>query len=305
MKKSIVKKKEPEPETFEEKIIQKKKELIKKYEKKIENIKKRYKLDEIKEVNEEEKEQTTKQYTAIALMEAEKIWLNVEIAVLEGREEFYSKTDEQKIDLIRQDFKEFYDNFPIVSRYMICMLQFSQKAFERFLNKCRIALENMPQKRDEGYMENQWIERQADYVRYLWEETQTRRINKKESDSVWLQAYNSIKKEFKDFKELHKNMEEKVKNDDKKYKTELLREMGERIIKGEQSIEAQELKDLLIKLKNKLYKQRYSKVITQIKEDVKFVFHTIAGVGLNQEERINYDDEMKQSEYKKKYKLSK
>jgi hypothetical protein len=58
-----------------------------------------------------------------------------------------------------------------------------------------------------------WIERQAVYVRFLWEEYQTSSFDIKDSDNIWQHTYDTLTKEFNDFKELHEKMEQKVKED--------------------------------------------------------------------------------------------
>jgi hypothetical protein len=297
----------------EEQILKKIEDLRKDYAKSITKIRKDFGLPETeqstvsdvireqKDIVENNKEQTTKEYIAIALLEAEKIWLNIQVLFLEHFDTYIKMGDDEKIDFIKQDFGEFYNEFPIVSRYMVCMGQYRRKAFHKFLEKCRVALANIPEKRDPDYMQNQWIERQADYVRYLWEEYQTH-VNKKQSNAIWLQAYNLLKDEFKQFKSLHKNIEEKVEKDRVKHKTELVKEMAGRIISGQQKLETNETLGLLNSLREKLYKQRYTNMVKQIKADIKYINPSVAGAGRNKDAQVEYEEELKQSEYKKKYK---
>lgn len=278
-----------------------------KYEKSVSKIRKEFKLMDDLNCSDAEKtkEQTVEEYIAIALLEAERIWLNIQIMVLEHFEEFKKSSDEDKISLLRKDFKEFYDEFPIVSRYMICMGQYRQKAFHKFLLECQKHLSNIPADREEGYMQDQWIRRQADYVRFLWEEMQDVKLTKtqlKESDSVWQKTYDALTNEFNQFKDMYKNTEEKVKQDDAKFKLQLVNEIGKRIINNEQKLDNNDTKKLLETLRVKVYKQRYDNVIKQINSDIIKLESSVVGIGTNEQAQEEYEYEMKQLEYKKKYK---
>ena len=251
------------------------------------------------------------EHIVLALSEAEKIWLNVQVLIKSPQ---YSKmNDEEKINLIESDFKEFYKNFPIVSRYMICLGQYKMKAFKRMLIKSSnesVEPSNNDNNdnnddnnnNDKTKNERKWIERQADYVRFLWEEYQNNNFDIKDSDNIWHHTYDTLTKEFKEFKELHEKMEQKVKRDALKHKKELLYEMGERIVTGKQSLSDSDSKDLLNKLLDKLYKQRFKKLIKQICLEVQFIEHSIEGVGINEYARTEYEEALQQSFYKKTYK---
>lgn len=229
----------------------------------------------------------TVDYVKIALTEAEQIWLNVQ--VLMRSEEYGKMNDEQKINLVQKDFKEFYKNFPIVARYMICLGQYKMKAFKKMLTNN----ENSSDKNEE-----QWIKRQADYVRFLWEEYNT---DKKGSDKIWQHTYETLSNEFKEFKELHEKMEKKVKEDNLKHKKELLYEMSERIITGKQKLNDNDMKEFLSKLQDKLFKQRFGKLIKQL-SNIKCIEPVTEGLGNNDYAKDIYEDELQQSHYKKTYK---
>lgn len=252
----------------------------------------------VKRINDDE----NVDYVKVALLEAEQIWLNVQILI---RSSYYEKmTDDQRINLIQKDFKEFYKNFPIVSRYMICLGQYKMKAFKRMLLKTDDSQSNDSdlEKNNKSRNEQKWIERQADYVRFLWEEYQTEGFEKKDSDKIWQHTYDTLTKEFKEFKELHEKMELKVKEDALKHKKEILYEMSERIVSGKQKLSDEDSKSLLIKLQDKLFKQRFKKLMISLIKDIRPIDPIIEGVGYNTYAKNTYDEELQQSHYKKTYK---
>jgi hypothetical protein len=161
---------------------------------------------------------------------------------------------------------------------MICLGQYKMKAFKKMLTNN----ENSSDKNEE-----QWIKRQADYVRFLWEEYNT--VDKKESDKIWLQTYETLSNEFKEFKELHEKMEKKVKEDDLKHKKELLYEMSERIITGKQKLNDNDMKEFLSKLQDKLFKQRFRKLIKQL-SNIKRIEPVVEGLGNNDYAKDIYED---------------
>lgn len=271
------------------------KKLQDNYHKNIERIKKEIKLKEKSDDN-----QSTEEYILNALTEAEKVWLNIKVLKATNNEQFSKLNDEEKINLLRKDFTEFYNEFPIVSRYMICLESYNSKAFKKMLIKCKNTTFNNKKETNEEI----WIQRQADYVKYLWEESQTKRFTTKESNEVWNAAYKALSEEFKHFKNLHSEMEEKVKKDNSKYKLELIKEMGGRIVNGQQSLDTYDMKELVNILKDKLYRQRYKNVVKEINDTVKYIETTCYGIGKNEQARKDHDEEMKQNATKSKYKIT-
>ncbi len=249
------------------------------------------------------KQKTNNEYITIAVMEAEKVWLVVKVAVV-GNEQFPTMRDDEKIELISKDFKEFYNNFPIVSRYMVCMGQYNQKAFRKFLKKCEEKLNQAtaPTERQKDYMQTQWIECQASYVKYLWESVQTKRYSQKDANIVWKQTYEMLTKEFKDFKKSHAKIEEKIKIEDKKNKNELLSEAVKRISTGKQKLSMEETRELVNKLKNKKYHQNYERMVKQINDTVERINPIVKGFGINIDAQQEYEEELKKQKCKTKYK---
>ena len=194
--------------------------------------------------------------------------------------DFVNKNDNEKIDVYQNsEFKDFYSEFPIVCRYMICMGQFSGKAFKRFLIKCKDSSKNTNINREKDYNENQWIMRQADYVRYLWESYQNQHFNKEDSNKIWQHAYETLKNEFKEFKDMHKKIEDKLKTDNIYNKKKLIEEMVKRISNNEQKLDDESTKKLLYDLRETLLEQRKSNLIKSIKDDVEVIPPTIISRG--------------------------
>ena len=118
---------------------------------------------------------------------------------------FIQLKDHEKVEVYQKTkFKDFYESFPIVCRYMLCMGQFSNKAFLRYLKKCEAMQphKNPNKKREKGEAEDEWVKRQADYVRYLWESYQKQHFDKRDSNNIWQHAYQTLKQEFQDFKDI-------------------------------------------------------------------------------------------------------
>ena len=213
-----------------------------------------------------------------AIKNATKLWDDIKRRVAE-EPEFVTMKDHEKVEIYQKSkFKEFYTSYPIVCRYMICMGQFSIKAFKRFLKKCE-SMSAVPQKRESGASEEQWVMRQADYVRYLWEAYQTQHFSATESKNIWKHAYETLQQEFKDFKDMHKEVEEKLKVDEKFNKSELVKELVGRIATEQQSLDDNSTSNLVQNLKIQVAKQRRRNLLQQIKDDVEKTIPSAIGRG--------------------------
>ena len=202
---------------------------------------------------------------------ANKLWNDIKKRVSEDPK-FAELPDNGKIEIYQKsEFKDFYIEFPIVSRYMICMGQFSNKAFKKYLIKCKNAKHDPVKSREKGYTEDQWVQRQADYIRYLWESYQKQHHSPSESNNIWQHAYNTLKKEFQDFKDLHDDVEKKLKEDEKTNKGELVKEMLSRIANQEQSLDENTTKKLIIKLQDQVIEQRKKILIKSIETNVNVI----------------------------------
>lgn len=245
-------------------------------------------------------ENTKFEYVKVALVEAEQIWINTQI--LMQTVDYKTMTDVEKISLIQKDFTEFYKNFPIVARYMICLGQYRMTAFRRMLIRCNETKAPQGQENTKDMNEKLWVDRQADYVRFLWEDYQDgNSFSTSDSDVIWKQTHVLLTQEFQQFKDLHSDAENKIKHDATKHKKELLYEMSSRIITGQQILNESAASTLLDKLKTKLFKQRYNTVVTTI-QNTKQIKPTCESIGTNITGKEIYDQELQQSFCKKTYK---
>lgn len=153
-----------------------------------------------------------------------------------------NKPEDEKIDYYRLKYEDFYNTFPIVCKYIILKNQFDEEAFMRFQEKTRLSAEKaqqtgaLPKK---GERDDQWIQNQAWYVRYLYEEFRKKRgipINTKEAQGVWAYTYEKLKEEFKTFKDKFEETRDKLKEDDKVSTQALIIEMLNRIQDGKQNL---------------------------------------------------------------------
>lgn len=165
--------------------------------------------------------------------------------------DFRKLKDQDKLDIFRTklNYGVFMDEFPIVTRYMICHGQYSAKAFDRMLFKVEKTVHPPESQREKGYMEDQWIRRQADYVQYLWESYQKPHYNQDERKWIWQSAYDRLRQEFDDFRTMHKDIEERVKSERKELAGQNVRDLLERIASGKQSLSPEEENFLLEELR--------------------------------------------------------
>ena len=208
-----------------------------------------------------------------SLNTASKMWDDLKKRVNENPS-FVELPDHEKVRIYQDtEYKNFYTEHPIVCRYMVCMGQFSGKAFKRYLLKCKSmsAQKHVIDKTVENPSEDRWIQRQADYVRYLWESYQRHHFNPNDAQDIWQNAYNTLSKECKDFKDMHKNIEEKMKIENKSNKAELVKEMLTRISSEEQTLDEHTTNRLIEKLKSQVIEQRRKKLIDQINSDVELI----------------------------------
>ena len=215
----------------------------------------------------DEKKQDFKDVIDISIEVANKLWQDLKKRIADDPK-FVKKSDAEKIEIYQKsEFKEFYTNYPIVCRYIVCMGQFSNKAFKRYLLKCK----TMSSQKDNANhnSEDEWVQRQADYIRYLWEAYQKQHFNASDAQEIWKHAYNTLTQEFADFKKLHEEVENKLKIDEKYNKSSMVKELLQRLSTSEQTLDSNTTTTLIKKLENKLYIQRKNSLITQIDKDVK------------------------------------
>jgi RNA polymerase-interacting CarD/CdnL/TRCF family regulator len=221
---------------------------------------------------------------AVSLHEAHKMWCNLKDR-LKVNPDFVNIPDEDKIVIYQKEFKEFYNEYPIVCRYMICMGQYSHKAMRRYLIKCKNSQLTREQSQDKDYKTDQWVMRRADYVRYLWESYQSQHFSTSEAKQIWQHAYQTLKKEFKDFNDMQQDIEDKLKVDNNVNKAQLVKELVKRLASQDnnQTLKEEDANHLLNLLKTKSYEQRRKNMIMQIKFDVELIKPTRIGIGTKKE----------------------
>jgi hypothetical protein len=188
--------------------------------------------------------------------------------VVRGTPDFVKWEDKKKLDLFRKkkEYDEFMTEFPIVSRYLICMGQYRSKAFRKMLEKVKLAAASQFQAREKGYNEDQWIRRNADYVRYLWESYQTKHYSQIESNFIWEDTYKKLKGEFDDFRTKYKDIEEMTKKEKEKHKAENAKDLLNRLNSGLQKLDDKDSENLKYSLMNLVYKRRYINTLKELKE---------------------------------------
>jgi hypothetical protein len=218
---------------------------------------------DVKKINE------SKDHIEVSTLVATKMWNDIKKRVTEDPK-FVGLPDTEKVAIYQNsEFKEFYTEFPIVSRYMVCMGQFSSKALKKYLLKCKNVQHDPVKSREKGYTEDQWVQRQADYVRYLWESYQRQHYSPSESTNIWNHAYKTLKQEFKDFRNMHEEIENKLKDSDKSNKGEMVKELLKRLTTQEQTFNNEDTTNTLVdKLKEQVLEQRKKNLIKSINEDI-------------------------------------
>lgn len=99
--------------------------------------------------------------------------------------------------MIVQKYPNFAQAYPVVLRYLSRDLKYNSRAFRLFLDK----LERDPGKGMQGF-----IERQADYARYLYLEiNKNNHANRKAADKLWTMEYENMSKWHKKLLEEEKS----------------------------------------------------------------------------------------------------
>jgi hypothetical protein len=209
---------------------------------------------------------------------AELMWADVKEQA-KNNKEYIKMKDKDKLDFFRSKLghAEFMTEYPIVARYMICYGQYSSKAFARMLDK--MVMTKHPDVRPAGYMEDQWIRRQSDYVQYLWEAYQTRHHNTAERQYIWQESYKRLKGEFDDFKNMHKEVEEKIKHEKKELAAKNARELLNRIGEKTQSLSAEDTIYLMDELQRLAYKKMFSNCMKELLVTREVAPHKCSGKG--------------------------
>ncbi len=197
---------------------------------------------------------------------------------------FEKKSDNDKLAYFRDDMKckDYINEFPIVCRYMICMGQYSRKAFRRFLDKIKIDKKTTPpaDQRPKGYMEDLWLKQQAYYVRYLWESFQKSHFSVQKAQQVWRDAYTSLKGEIDDFRNKHEEIKEQVEKEKLEIKSEIANDFVNHVCKNPEAIDPQDMRALHYVLKGKQYRRWFTNCLKDMLTRVSLVPHSCGGVGV-------------------------
>ena len=196
--------------------------------------------------------------------------------------EFAGMSDKQKIDLFRGKlgYSKLMDELPIVTRYMICMGQYSSKALKKVIDKSEKMVHPPPEKREKDYMQDQWIRRQADYVKYMADHYNAgKHCTQAELNYIWNQTYKLLKGEFDDFKDMHTEIEKKVKDEKKVLVGKNVRDLVTRLHSGKQSLTTEEEVILKSQLTNILIKKSFKNVMEEMLELYEPVEPVIESVG--------------------------
>lgn len=214
----------------------------------------------------------------IVVDKMEKMW-KVLKDIVKSNSEFAGYDDKKKLSYFRDklQYEQLMDEHPIVTRYMICLGQYSSKAFRRQLIKIKTCLSNVPVEREKGYMEDQWIMRQADYVRFLYEAYKKGKYDNLEAKMIWQNAYKSLKGEFDDFRKLYDDKKEEIEKNKQQFQQERTSELMESLRSGSKELPEEDMKNLIEKLKKiKAEKEKKENIsVQQIPSDKKSLLENI------------------------------
>lgn len=211
---------------------------------------------------------------------ADFMWAEVKLAA-KSDEKFRAMKDKAKIEFFRTNmgYASFMDDHPIVTRYMICMGQYKSKSFRRYLDRIKQVVHPDASLREKGYMEDQWIRRQADYVQYLWESYQKRHYNNAERKYVWQNTYMNLRGEFNDFRNMHKDIETKVEEEKEVLAAQNARDLLERLKSGTQKLSTDEEAMLLLELQTLIVKRRFQTTLDEMLKKTEVIAASSTGVG--------------------------
>ncbi len=155
----------------------------------------------------------------IAIAKARAVWDDVKQS-FENVPELAKLPDNEKIAYFYKQHKEFYNEFPIVIRYMVCLGQFRVRAFEKFLRFRELKIDDAEMKDPKFRKETVWVRQQAMYVKFLYEAYNSS-CSISEANEVYEHAYASLQAEFDEF-------QKKIKDAKQIYQE---KEMNSRLVK--------------------------------------------------------------------------
>ena len=260
-------------------------------------------------------ESSTSDIIDALINQANNMWRVIKQLIKE-KPEFKEWPDKKKLKFFRDElhYGEFMNEFPVMTRYMICMGQYSSKAFKRFLIKVKSVKHPPPDQREKGYMEDQWIRRQADYVQYLWEAYQKSHYNNAERKWVWQEAYKNLKGEFNDFRDKYKTIEVYTKEEKQKLQADNAKDLLLRLTTGKQQLDQTDSKKLVTLLEDRLYRRYYKNTLKELLSKTPYIeaSYQNKGKGSSINDSVNkptikmieHTDENRINEIPKEYLLS-
>jgi hypothetical protein len=231
---------------------------------------------------------------------AEKIWTKIKsLKILDLK--FNNKSDDEKIEQFRKEEDKFYKDFPIVARYMICADTYNRIAFKKFLTKLINSNEKKQNRTNKTDAENEWIELQADYVKYLYQEyNKSKHLSSKELQNIWKETYELLKNEFSSFKDLYDKKIKQIEEDKKIQNAEIAKDLLNRLT-SIQSIDNDTQYKLYIEMQNTLFLQRSNKNLKELLKRKIYIEPVKEGNGKNNEGIMEMERDKKMKEAKSKF----
>lgn len=253
------------------------------------------------EENQNQAQQKIDDYLESVHLQAENLFGKILQSYKERR--YVGETDGDKISYYKKEFPKFYENFPIICRYMIIHNQYKRRAIYRYLIRSK----------DPNFAENNhlsstdrtsiFIELNALFVMFLWEEYNVGiKYSRQDAYKIRQATRKSLEKEFKDFDKLYKSTEKKLEKQSKKHNSELSKELFGRIRSRQQTINDDTKTKNLINLLEKLnIKNKYKNTLNELLARVKEIHPIIVGKGTNEEAQKHHEYELKQEEAKRNF----
>jgi hypothetical protein len=180
----------------------------------------------------------------LAVAKARDCWRDVQLELKE-LPELAKLPDSEKIQYFYKRHQEFYNNFPIVVRYMVCLNQFRAKAFEKYLRYMDRKISDAEKKLPSFKRANIWVRQQAMYVKYLYEANHPH-CPVSDAEDVYNHAYSSLLAEFDSFQTKITDAKKKYADAENKSKIARVRELSA-VLNDKSSVE--DLSELLSTLK--------------------------------------------------------
>jgi hypothetical protein len=276
--------------------------LVLEFIKKFIDIFTEYYNNEINRIHDYEVSVPKEQNLTYTVLYAEKIWTKIKsLKILDLK--FNKKTDDEKIDQFRKQEEKFYKDFPIVARYMVCADVYNRVAFKKFLTKLLINNEKKQKRTNskEGEAENEWIELQADYVKYLYQEqNKSKHLSTKELQNIWKETYELLKKEFSNFKEIYDKKVKQIEEDKKIQNGKIAKDVLNRLTTI-QSVDNETQYKLYVEMQDTLFLQRTNKNLKLLLKETSKLDSILEGRGKSNDAIAEMERDKKMKDAKNKF----